>query len=393
MMEISDTRPEVQVAEAEYLRLLGYPRGHELTGRAAELAAWTREWYAQHGRPWIYAREASKMDLAPGGLRIEGASFTSERLRRTFEEAEAYAAVLAAVSAGAEAEQEAQCLWREEKPDEYFFLETYASAVTEHLVTMLGAKLCAWAERQGMAILPHDSPGYSGWDVSEQSRLLALANGKLPGALETLESGALRPKKSLLAVFGVTAHAASLLRLTAGPACVNCSFSPCQYRRAPYARKLEAPNGAGASYTVSPKALERWSKQRLTLDRREDGSIEARFRYDGTTCTNMGRPLAFDYSVTLGPKEAGYPLRAQSCAPSANDIGYRSMCQYIAAPEELMSAIEREKPLLGKPLSEVLEWRRTASPAGCYCAAASRDHKWGLVLETLHHALHKNGGA
>jgi hypothetical protein len=34
-----------------------------------------------------------------------------------------------------------------------------------------------------------------------------------------------------------------------------------------------------------------------------------------------------------------------------------------------------------------------ASPAGCYCDAASRQHKWGLVLETIHYALHhrKNG--
>lgn len=394
MMELADTRPNIQVADAEYLRLLGYPRGHELMGRAAELAAWAREWYAQHARPWVYARETSAIEVAAGALRIEGASFTSERLRRTFQEAEARIAVIAAVSAGMEAEREAQTLWRDEKPDEYFFLETYASAVTEHLVTTLGARLCAWAELQGAAILPHDSPGYSGWDVSEQPRLLALANGKLPGALETLESGALRPKKSLLAVFGVTRNTASLLKLTAGPPCVHCSFHPCQYRRAPYKGVMLAssPNGVGPAYTVNPKALERWSKQRLTLTKREDGSIEARFRYDGTTCTNMGRPLAFDYAVTLGPKEAGYLLRAQTCAPAESDTGHRSMCQYIAAPEQLMHAIEREKPLLGKPLSEVLKWRRAASPAGCYCTAANRDHKWGLVLETLHYAL-RNGGA
>jgi hypothetical protein len=53
-----------------------------------------------------------------------------------------------------------------------------------------------------------------------------------------------------------------------------------------------------------------------------------------------------------------------------------------------MAAIEREKPLLGQPLASVLAWRRQASPAGCYCDAASREHKWGLVLETIHYALH-----
>jgi len=387
MIELADTRPDAQVVEAEYLRLLGYPRGHALEGRACELAAWARQWYAENGRPWVYAREVETVDLAAGAVRIHGAAFHSERLHRTFQEAEAHGAILAAVSAGPEAEQEAQRLWGEEKPDEYFFLETYASAVTEHLITMLGAQLCGWAEKQGTAILPHYSPGYPGWDVGEQPRLLALTGGNLPGCLETLESGALRPKKSLLAVFGVTCNAHSLYRLTGGVPCVNCSFPSCQYRRAPYGRNA-APQSA---YTVNARALERWAAQRLHLQKRADGAIEARFRYDGTTCNNMGRPLAFDYTVTLGPAEEGYPLRSQTCTPATGDTGHCFMCQYIADSGALMGAIEREKPLAGKPLADVLDWSRAASPAGCYCDPASRDHKWGLVLETIHYALHNNG--
>jgi len=234
MIELADTQPDIQVAEAEYLRLLGYPRGHVLSGRACELAAWARQWYTDHGRPWVYARQAAAVEAVAGAVRIEGCAFHSERLRRTFEEAEAQSAILAAACAGPEAEREAQRLWLEEKPDEYFFLETFASAVTEHLITMLGAHLCNWAERQGTAILRHYSPGYPGWDVAEQPRLLALTGGKLAGRLETLDSGALRPKKSLLAVFGIAFNTASLDKLTSGVPCVNCSFHPCQYRRVPY---------------------------------------------------------------------------------------------------------------------------------------------------------------
>jgi len=389
MIDFADTSPDIQVAEAEYLRLLGYPAGHVPGDRARELAAWAREWYTRGGRPWAYAREIPAVELKNGAVRIEGAAFHSERLRRSFEESEAHAAVLAAVSAGPEAEQEAQRLWNEEKPDEYFFLETYASAVTEHLITMLGARLCGWAERQGAAILPHYSPGYTGWDVSEQPRLLALADGKLPGALETLDSGALRPKKSQLAVFGITSDAHSLYRLTAGVPCVNCSFQPCQYRRAPYGRGTVAE--LAASYTVNAKALERWAAQRLRLERGSDGAIEARFRYDGTTCINEGRPLAFDYTVKLGPRDEGFPLLEQHCAPAPGDTGHCAMCQYIADGEALMNTIEQEKPLAGRPIADALEWRRPSSPAGCYCDAASRDHKWGLVLETIHFALHRDG--
>ncbi len=389
MIQIADTSPDTQVAPAEYLRLLGYPAGHALNGRAAELAEWARDWYTRNGRPWVYARDTDAVELSNGSVRIEGAAFHSARLRQSFQEAGADRAVLAAASAGPEAEREAQRLWSEEKPDEYFFLETYASAVTEHLITRLGARLCVWAEDRGAAILPHYSPGYSGWDISEQPRLLALAGADLPGSLETLDSGALRPKKSLLAVFGVTCDANSLFRLAGGVPCVNCSYHPCQFRRAPYGRAAAAE--PQAPYTVNPKALDRWTSQRLRLTRREDGTIDAQFHYDGTTCTNMGRPLAFEYFVKLGPKAEGFPVREQRCTPAPGDTGHRHMCQYIAGADDLMGAIEREKPLAGKPLHEVLDWRRPPSPAGCYCDSASRDHKWGLVLETIHYALRKSG--
>ena len=119
----------------------------------------------------------------------------------------------------------------------------------------------------------------------------------------------------------------------------------------------------------------------------EDGSLDAVFRYEGTTCTNMGRPLAFDYNVKLGPREEGYPIRAQRCAPVLGDTGHARMCQYLEDPERLMAAIGSEKPLAGERLNAVLAWRRNPCAAGCYCEAASREHKWGLVLETIHFAL------
>jgi hypothetical protein len=98
---------------------------------------------------------------------------------------------------------------------------------------MTGGHLCAWADTQGMAVLPHYSPGYPGWDIAEQSRLLELFQGAgtLVGNLEALESGALRPKKSLLAVFGLTRHTEGVRRLTEMAACDNCSLPACEFRR------------------------------------------------------------------------------------------------------------------------------------------------------------------
>jgi hypothetical protein len=411
MIEFVDTQPDISVQPAEYKRLLGYPRDRVVSGRALELTEWARDWYAQHGRPWVYSRQVSRVKTCDGSICIDGSQFTSRRLQTTLDEAQADRIVLAAVSAGPELEQMAQQLWREEKPDEYFFLEVYGSAIVEHLITMHGARLCAFAESQDLAVLPHYSPGYTDWDIAEQPRLLELISQTrqwpLPAALEVLTSGMLRPKKSLLAVFGLTQHTQNVIQLSELNPCQSCSFVLCQYRRAPYRRALplspdlltqtgQAERSANAlvtvldrkaKYVVNTKALARWSTDRLALTETNGGSIEAIFRYEGTTCSNMGRRLSFDYRVTLGPRSDGYLIRDESCGPATDDEGQRSMCAFLDDPKKLQRALDRDKPLLGRPLNDILTWDGPTAAAGCYCELDDQLHKWRLVLETIHYAL------
>ena len=299
-IELAGTLADVNVSPEEYVRLLGYPRGWELEGRALELANWARVWYAKNGRPWFYARQAESFEINGDSICIDGTQFTSKRLRSTLQQAEAHSLILVAVGAGPEAEEESRRRWEDGKPDEYFFLEIFGSAVVEHLTTSTGARLCDWAEQHEMAVLPHYSPGYPEWDVAEQPRLLELMKRTrrqpFPSPVEVFDTGMLRPKKTLLAVFGLTRHTERLRRLTDLVPCENCSFGPCQYRRAPYRR---APRTWGeqlpvrvaaldqdAEYTVNRKALKRWAEERLSLHVNQDGSLDALFRYDGTTCTN-----------------------------------------------------------------------------------------------------------
>src|SRR5580698_4529383 len=145
IVELASVAPSVDVDPAEYARLLGYPRGHQLEGRARELAGWARDWYAAHGHPWFYARQAESFELAGDSILIDGVVFTSKRLQSTLAEAGAHSAILVAVGAGLEAEEESHRRWLDEKPDEYFFLEIFGSAVVEHLTTATGARLCDWA--------------------------------------------------------------------------------------------------------------------------------------------------------------------------------------------------------------------------------------------------------
>ena len=247
-IELADALSAVDVSPEEYTRLLGYPRGWVLEGRARELAVWARDWYAKNGRPWFYARQAETMEIGdiddntirPNTIQFDGVAFNSKRLRAALEQAGAHSAILVAVGAGPEAEEYARHCWSEDRPDEYFFLEMFASAVVEHLTTIAGARLCDWAERQGMAVLPHSSPGYPEWDVAEQPRLLELIkqtkNDRFPSCVDAFDTGMLRPKKTQLAVFGLTRHVERLQRLTSLIPCESCSFGPCQYRRAPYKR-------------------------------------------------------------------------------------------------------------------------------------------------------------
>jgi hypothetical protein len=329
---------------------------------------------------------------------VDGVRFRSDRLHRTLEQAGAHSVVLVAVSAGAEIERQAHQAWLEERPDEYFFLEMFGSAVVEHLTTISGARLCRWADGDAMAVLPHYSPGYPDWDIADQAALLSLvARGVQPGALEVLESGMLRPKKSLLGVFGITRHTDRVSRWSDLVPCENCSFAGCQFRRSPYRRaRLPRAGVEGArprrthAYGLSTKALKRWAAERLSLSTNGDGQVHALFRYEGTTCSNMGRPLMFDYRVTLGSRQDGYPIREQSCTPAPGDCGHEAMCEFLREGTRLIATIAEEKPLLGRPLDDVLGWKRPAIGPGCYCELEARQHKWGLVLETIHYAISHN---
>ncbi len=415
MIELKENRPALDVPELEYKRLLGFPAEYEFSGRVRELADWARQWFGEHGRPWIFGIEVP-IEIFCDGLRLNGTTFAATRLREQLIEAQADRAVLVAVSAGKECEEKARELWVEEKPDEYFFMEMFGSAVVERLVTSAGARICGVAEENGMMVLPHYSPGYSGWDTAEQNRLFEAIRekaGVLPGELSVLDSGMLKPKKSLLAVFGITRDVERMRQFANLIPCENCSFSPCQYRRAPYRHSVPQieevkglqPNGPltgrtpdeqplddNARYSIHLRALRKWSQERLQLKVLEDRSVEARFRYEGTTCSNLGRPLAYDYLIKLDGPEGGYRILEATCAPAPGDVGHTAMCEYINGGERLTTVMGMEKPLTGRPLNDVLTWKRAFSPAGCYCDVDSRMHKWGLVFEVIHYALVRSGG-
>lgn len=403
MLELIETQPVIDVQESEFRRLLGYPRNYEPDHRSRELSDATRVWYAEHGEPWFYLREVS-LTLTESRFALDGAEFELSKMHEQLTATGAHNAFVAVVSAGEQCETHARQLWEEEKPDEYFFLETFGSAVVEHLTALAANRMCAWADENKMVALPHYSPGYSGWDIADQNRLHDAIVGRqqtaFPGPLTVLESGMLKPKKSQIAVFGITRH---IERVAGGPRlvpCVSCSLESCDYRRVPYKHRGPRTSDAtaisndnlsaltaGAKYSVNARALQKWSKERLRIHVRDDNTIEALFRYEGTTCSNMGRPLSYDYYVKLGSATNGYPILHAHCEPSPGDDGHTSMCAYLNSPDSFLDTVSAEQPMVGKRLDQILTWERPIRPSGCYCDKESRTHKWGIVFEVLHFTL------
>jgi hypothetical protein len=89
---------------------------------------------------------------------------------------------------------------------------------------------------------------------------------------------------------------------------------------------------------------------------------------------------------SVAPEEGCTILQAD-CRPAPGDKGHTQMCAYLSDAAALLQAIGVERPLLGRPLNDVLEWTRPAAPSGCYCNGESRLHNRGLALEAIHYAL------
>jgi hypothetical protein len=141
------------------------------------------------------------------------------------------------VCAGGEVETEAQRRWQAGQPDEYYFLEGFAVAVVEQLMAAVSARLCAEAESRGLFVLPHFSPGYAGWDLTDQVPLVRLLQRHhWPAGLDfnVLPSGQLVPRKSHVGLFGLAPKSECLRRITDIIPCEDCCHVPCTFRRAPY---------------------------------------------------------------------------------------------------------------------------------------------------------------
>jgi hypothetical protein len=237
-----------EVREHEMLRLLSMPRGRALEGDLRDRAEEARAWYAEHGRPYASARRAAITACGGGSVRLaDGTELRSGVLAERLRQGEAHAVYALAATAGREVADEVSRRWATDRPDEAYFLDRFAVAVTERLVFWASGELCRASEADEETLLTHLSPGCGQWDLADQHRVMALLvdahvdprSAEIDrvrlGPLELLSSGALHPQHSLLAVLGVTRRAGAA---TAEDLCRACELSPCAFRRAPFSARI-----------------------------------------------------------------------------------------------------------------------------------------------------------
>ena len=364
-------RPDLSaMPEALYRQRLGLPADARLEPALVSLAGQAREWFSNHGKPWSGATVYAVESVEGSRVSLEkGTSLHSEILARGLRVTKTRSLVVVGFSAGQAVDEEIERLWAANRPDEAQFLDSYAIAVVEHL------RQAGWQtlnELTGHAVLPHFSPGYEGWPLEEQRVLFHLLRDH--GPMRLLESFMLAPAKSMLAVYGI--------------ACPKTEHV-CQDFWERFAVLAQPVSPAG--YSFSAKVLRRWSRHRLSMTTLPDGTIKGVFRIDGSTCANMGLPLALDYEVKLTRGEEGdYIIAGCRCSPAGGDRGHRSTCLHLSDPEGFHRGAAEKPPLIGQALGKALSWKPELSPAGCLCTRASRDHKWSVVLQTLHFALNQD---
>lgn len=225
-----------KVPEAEFKRTLGIPMGHDIDERTLAFMDQARNTFSEIATPWVHAQPRDISSIEGSKICLEdNDGLTCELLARKLESAGAHMIVVVAVSTGPEISEHCDYLWQTNRPDEAFILDALATNGVEQLTLRTGMQLCDWGEPTGMAAIPHYSPGYMGWDILEHLDIVPAlaAEHPLPGPLEVLESGMLKPKKSQVAVFGMTRHTDRILQLPGLCPCLDCSLEGCAYRRAP----------------------------------------------------------------------------------------------------------------------------------------------------------------
>src|SRR5262245_14411321 len=191
-----------EVPEELLRRHLGLPPGVPIEDAHRALIDGARERFHRCRSVWAAVSRREIEELRGDEVRLQGGGrLSSPALAEGLRASGAHAIAVSAVTAGRAVDEEIDRLWKADLPDESLFRHAVAVAAVEHLRARAARLLADHFSIAGERLLPHSSPGYPGWDLSDQAALLALLPDR--GPILALPSGGLAPQRSTTAAHGV----------------------------------------------------------------------------------------------------------------------------------------------------------------------------------------------
>ena len=232
--------------------------------------------------------------VAPAEVRLaDGATLRSAALADGLRAARGHAVLVLAVSAGREVAAETRRLWASDRPDEAFFLDRFAAAVTEALVLSAAGGVCRDASRAGETLLPPLSPGCGRFEIGDQHRLMRCSAASLPrraaAARPDRGPGVGRARSAALAARRARGHAPAARRRDAGGPVPRVRARPrARSARAPLRRSRSAPAGGPMSQPALLDAL----RERVLLG---DGAMGTEIQNAGLESGGCGEAWNLDH--------------------------------------------------------------------------------------------------
>ncbi|MDH5643611.1 MAG: hypothetical protein OEY63_05355 [Gemmatimonadota bacterium] len=369
MQELDAVHLMTNLPEANVLHHLAVPLEQTVPANFRDALVLARATIRQHANVWMdiavhptIIPDLSKIVLSNDiTLKTTGGAVQ-------FKKAAVELTAVAGISLGGSIDDLIRERWAMGKPDEAMALHATSAAAVEFFRDKL--KDLIRENNDDLNPLPHYSPGYPGWPLTDQANLLAA----LPGTthpITVMDSGGLRPSYSTLFIVGLGRTA---------------TFSTNDDIWTAHSRSTQP------SSSIPVKTLEKWAKHRLTVSEPSDGISTARFRFDGNTCTNLGQTMTFEYTLSFKRHASGtFIVQGTSVAPVPGTEGYLRSCAFKNNPAMFHNQLATDSPSVDKTTQEALDEYIFASPSACLCNSDFRKHKWRLFLETLHFALVSDG--
>jgi len=219
----------LEIDSDEVLRFQGYKRGIDTPG--PDVLALFDEALALGRRliaPRAVVRWAPVAAQAHDRLQIAGdLTLTIPDITRSWGEVTEVAG--AVVTIGDDLERRVAELWEARELPLAAMLDSVGSGAVESLAEYLNDTLCQQGLERGVKVTNRISPGYGGWDVAEQARLLAFCPPAAIG-VDVNDACFMTPCKSISLLVGAGPHARVDHYFSQ---CARCWMRDCAYRRVP----------------------------------------------------------------------------------------------------------------------------------------------------------------